>query len=283
MAVDALGAGRVLVWRYVASSRRVSPVAGAVAGEASYSLSSLAWRWSDKSVEDIHPFEQSLQLRRAVIAMAASELQREAPAFARELIGSSVWCEPVVVGQPVGILMVEPAPSGAAAAGCAANRHERRGAPDVAGRRARPDPGRAAAGADRGGRGSHRLARGAARDGLRKAREPDQHDPRERVPGDRRPARSADVELRRRASRPATPGRCSATRSSRRRSWRPRSPRSARSPRSTATIHASPAGGPRTSACRRRRRAARSPAESDRCAARSIQRSRARFATTTCA
>jgi hypothetical protein len=56
MAVDALGAGRVLVWRYVASSRRVSPVAGAVAGEASYSISSLAWRWSDKSVEDIHPF-----------------------------------------------------------------------------------------------------------------------------------------------------------------------------------------------------------------------------------
>jgi signal transduction histidine kinase/ActR/RegA family two-component response regulator len=114
MAVDALGAARVLVWRYVASSRRVSPIAGAVAGEASYSISRLAWRWSDKSVEDIHPFEKSLQLRRSVIAMAG-ELQREAPAFARELIGSSVWCEPVVVGQPVGILMVEPAPSGAAA------------------------------------------------------------------------------------------------------------------------------------------------------------------------
>jgi signal transduction histidine kinase/ActR/RegA family two-component response regulator len=113
MAVDALGASRVLVWRYVASSRRVSPIAGAVAGELSYSLSSLAWRWSDKSVEDIRPFEQSLQQRRAVLAIAG-ELQREVPAFARELIASSVWCEPVIVGQPVGILMIEPAPSGAA-------------------------------------------------------------------------------------------------------------------------------------------------------------------------
>jgi signal transduction histidine kinase/ActR/RegA family two-component response regulator len=110
MAVAALGAARVLVWRYIPSSRRVSPVAGAVAGDASYSLSSLAWRWSDKSVEDIRPFEQSLQQRGAV-TVAASELQRESPAFARELIGSSAWCEPVVVGQPVGILMVEPAPS----------------------------------------------------------------------------------------------------------------------------------------------------------------------------
>ena len=113
MAVDALGASRVLVWRYIPSSRRVSPIAGAVAGETSYSLSSLAWRWSDKSVEDIRPFDQSLQQRRAVVAMA-NELQREAPAFARELIGPSAWCEPVIVGQPVGILMVEPAPSGAA-------------------------------------------------------------------------------------------------------------------------------------------------------------------------
>ncbi|MGD0981230.1 MAG: ATP-binding protein [Solirubrobacteraceae bacterium] len=113
MAVDALGASRVLVWRYIPSSRRVSPIAGAVAGETSYSLSSLAGRWSDKSVAAMRPFDQSLQERRAVVAMA-SELQREAPAFARELMGASVCCEPVIVGQPVGILMVEPAPSGEA-------------------------------------------------------------------------------------------------------------------------------------------------------------------------
>jgi signal transduction histidine kinase/FixJ family two-component response regulator len=109
MSVGALGASRVIVWRHVPSSRLVFPIAGAVARDPSYSISSLAWRWSQKSVEDIPPFEQALQERRTVVATKA-DLTRDFPAFARELVADSVWCEPVFVGQPVAILMIEPAP-----------------------------------------------------------------------------------------------------------------------------------------------------------------------------
>jgi signal transduction histidine kinase/DNA-binding NarL/FixJ family response regulator len=109
MAVGALDASRVIVWRHVPSSRLVFPIAGAVARDPSYSISSLAWRWSQKSVEDIPPFEQSLQTRGAVVATEA-DLNNEFPAFARELVADSVWCEPVFVGQAVAILTIEPAP-----------------------------------------------------------------------------------------------------------------------------------------------------------------------------
>jgi signal transduction histidine kinase/ActR/RegA family two-component response regulator len=109
MAVGALGASRVTVWRHVPSSRLVFPIAGAVARDPSYSVASLAWRWSQKSVEDIDPFEQAIQERRSVVA-TKDDLQRDYPAFARELVAGSVWCEPVFVGQPVAILMIEPAP-----------------------------------------------------------------------------------------------------------------------------------------------------------------------------
>jgi signal transduction histidine kinase/ActR/RegA family two-component response regulator len=112
MALDALGAQRVLVWRHTPSSRLVSPIAAAVAGEPLFQLANLAWRWSDKSVEDIAPFEQSLRERRSVVASTA-DLHRALPAFARELIAASVWCEPVIVGRPVAILTVEPAPDAA--------------------------------------------------------------------------------------------------------------------------------------------------------------------------
>jgi hypothetical protein len=91
MALDALGAQRVLVWRHTPSSRLVSPIAAAVAGEPLFQLANLAWRWSDKSVEDIAPFEQSLRERRSVVASTA-DLHRALPAFARELIAASVWC-----------------------------------------------------------------------------------------------------------------------------------------------------------------------------------------------
>jgi signal transduction histidine kinase/CheY-like chemotaxis protein len=110
MALDALGARRVLVWRHTSSSRLVSPIAAAVADEPLFQLANLAWRWSDKSVEDIAPFEESLRERRAVVASTA-ELHRTVPAFARELIATSVWCEPVMVGGPVAILTIEPAPA----------------------------------------------------------------------------------------------------------------------------------------------------------------------------
>jgi signal transduction histidine kinase/ActR/RegA family two-component response regulator len=114
MALRELGARRVLVWRHTPSSRLVSPIAAAVATEPAFSLSNLVWRWSDTSVEDISPFEQSLRESGPVIA-TADELHRQAPAFARELIAESVWCEPVVVGQPVAILTIEPAPADSAA------------------------------------------------------------------------------------------------------------------------------------------------------------------------
>ena len=90
MTLDTLRAQRVLLWRHVSSSRLVSPIAGALAGDPSYSLSNLAWRWSERSVEDLPPFERCLQTRESVLATSA-ELQHEIPAFARELVAESVW------------------------------------------------------------------------------------------------------------------------------------------------------------------------------------------------
>ncbi len=107
LAAQALGARRVVVWRYTASSRLVAPVSGSAADPGE--VRNLAYRWSHRSVEDIPPFDLALGGGTPVVVEAA-QLQLQARWFARELVAESIWCHPLVVGRPIGILTIEPAP-----------------------------------------------------------------------------------------------------------------------------------------------------------------------------
>jgi diguanylate cyclase (GGDEF)-like protein len=108
LAVERLEAERVVMWRYSAWSRLVSPVAGRrreLSGPAAPS-----W-WARRSIEDVEPFERCLQERRAVAA-TREELREGAWQLGEDLAGDSICCEPLLLhGQPLGMMTVEPAPS----------------------------------------------------------------------------------------------------------------------------------------------------------------------------
>jgi diguanylate cyclase (GGDEF)-like protein len=107
---DALGASRVVVWRYAARAGRVSPVAGAGDEQA---IRNLTYRWSNTSIEDVPPFDRAFGEHRAVV-VDADELRGIAPGFARELAGGSIGCYPLSAGERKGLLTIEPAPASVA-------------------------------------------------------------------------------------------------------------------------------------------------------------------------
>jgi diguanylate cyclase (GGDEF)-like protein len=107
---DALGASRVVVWRYAPRSGLISPVAGAGDERA---IRNLTYRWTNRSIEDVPAFDQAYGEARAVVA-DADELRGAAPEFARELVGPSIGCYPLSAGQREGLLTIEPAPVAAA-------------------------------------------------------------------------------------------------------------------------------------------------------------------------
>jgi diguanylate cyclase (GGDEF)-like protein len=113
LALTRLGAERVVVWRYSAWSRLVSPVAGRRGSRDGAAAPS--W-WARRSIEEVEPFERCLQEGRTVLA-TREELQEGAWQLAEDLAGESIACEPLLLhGQPLGMMTVETAPTGAAAA-----------------------------------------------------------------------------------------------------------------------------------------------------------------------
>jgi hypothetical protein len=103
---NAMGASRVVVWRLAARSGLMSPVAGA--GDQ-LAIRNLTYRWSNKSVEDVPPFDRAFNEARAIVA-DADELRGVAPGFARKLVGDSIGCYPLSSAQREGLLTIEPAP-----------------------------------------------------------------------------------------------------------------------------------------------------------------------------
>ncbi|MGO9499762.1 MAG: EAL domain-containing protein [Solirubrobacteraceae bacterium] len=113
LALERLEAERVVVWRYSAWARLVSPVAGRRRQQSGPSVPS--W-WARRSIEEVEPFESCLQDRRTV-AVSREELREVAWQLAEDLAGDSISCVPLLLrSQPLGMITVEPVPSGEAAA-----------------------------------------------------------------------------------------------------------------------------------------------------------------------
>ena len=112
LALEQLAAQRVVVWRYAAWSRLVSPVAGRLRDQSGPPVPS--W-WSRRSIEDAAAFERCLQEHQSAVVLR--DTLREATwELAEDLVAESIACEPLLLhGQPLGMMTVEPAPSGEAA------------------------------------------------------------------------------------------------------------------------------------------------------------------------
>ena len=109
LALERLNAERVVVWRYSAWSRLVSPVAGRRLRQSGPPTPS--W-WTRRSIEEVEPFESCLQSRRPVAA-SRERLREVAWELAEDLVGDSIGCVPLLLhDQPLGMMTVEPAPSG---------------------------------------------------------------------------------------------------------------------------------------------------------------------------
>jgi uncharacterized protein YigA (DUF484 family) len=113
LALEQLEAERLVVWRYSAWSRLVSPVAGRRRDQDGPPAPS--W-WSRRSIEDVEPFERCLQGHVGVV-VSREALREAAWELAEDLVGDSIACRPLLLrGQPLGMMTVEPAPSGDAEA-----------------------------------------------------------------------------------------------------------------------------------------------------------------------
>ncbi len=110
---ERLESERVVVWRYSAWSRLVSPVAGRRRDRSGPLAPS--W-WARRSIEDVEAFETCLQERR-VVAVSRAQLQDVACELAEDLVGDSIACAPLLLhDQPLGMITAEPAPADGAAA-----------------------------------------------------------------------------------------------------------------------------------------------------------------------
>jgi diguanylate cyclase (GGDEF)-like protein len=116
LALERLDVERVVVWRYSAWSRLVSPVAGRRRHHDGPPAPS--W-WARRSIEEVEPFEGCLEQRRPVAA-SRERLREVAWELAEDLVGDSIACVPLLLhDQPLGMMTVEPAPSGEAEAALA--------------------------------------------------------------------------------------------------------------------------------------------------------------------
>jgi hypothetical protein len=116
LALERLESERVVVWRYSAWSRLVSPVAGRRRDRSGPLVPS--W-WARRSIEDVESFETCLQERRVVVVSRARLLD-VAWELAKDLVGDSLSCAPLLLhDQPLGMITVEPAPADEAVAALA--------------------------------------------------------------------------------------------------------------------------------------------------------------------